>query len=86
MSERTSQDEIDNDQNYIAFKAMEVQLKQEHMGKWVAFADGQLVTIAEDKEALFKKTKEMKITGFLFKEIVAEEKVYHFRSPKLFRG
>jgi len=73
------------DPNYLAYTAQEVQLKQEHMGKWVAFSDGQLVIIAEDEEALFKEARAKKLSGFFFHQIVEEEPVYHLRSPRSMR-
>ena len=80
---RKGKGSLEEDPNYIAYKAQEEQLKQEHMGEWVAFADGQLAIIAKDQEALFKEAEEKGITGFLYKEIVAVEPVYHLRSPRL---
>lgn len=72
---------LENDPNYIAYKAQEEQLKREHVSEWVAFSDGQLVIIAKDQEALFKEAQERGITGYLYKEIVAIEPVLHMISP-----
>jgi hypothetical protein len=74
------------DPNYIAYKAQEEQLKQEHMSEWVAFSDGQLTIIAKDQEALFKEAREKGITGFFYHQIVEKERVYHLRSPRIVRG
>ena len=85
MNERNRKDSVEEDPNFIAYKSQEEKLKQEHMGEWVAFADGKLAIIAKDKEALFQEAQEKGIEGFLCKEIVSEERVYRMRSPRLVR-
>jgi hypothetical protein len=74
---RNGKDSLEEDPNYIAYKAQEEVLKKEHMGEWVAFADGKLAIIAKDREELFSEAEEKRITGFLYKEIVEVERVYH---------
>jgi hypothetical protein len=71
------------DPNYIAYQAQEAQLKQEHMGEWVAFADGQLAIVASDEESLFKEAGEKGLTGFFYHQVVEKERVYHLRSPRI---
>ena len=74
------------DPNYIAYKKQEEQLKKEHLGEWVAFLNGDLVAIEPDKESLFRVLYlDFQGEGALVKEIVAEERVYHLRSPRRFR-
>lgn len=78
--------ELAKDLNYVAYKAQETELKEKHMGKWVAFLEGKLVLLENDKETLIKRANEEGYTGFLFKEIVAEEQIYHIRGPRIVRN
>lgn len=88
--ERSERIEVDprlaQDPNYIAYKAQEALLKQEHMGEWVAFCNGELVGLAPDRETLFKETQAKGFEGFFYKEIVAKERIAHLRSPRVIRG
>ena len=78
--------ELAPDPNYIAYKKQEEQLKKEHLGKWVAFLNGDLVAIEPDKESLFKVLDlDFPGEGAFVHEIVAEERVYHMRSPRKVR-
>ena len=77
--------DLAKDPNYQAYKAQETQLKQEHMGEWVAFADGQLALIAVDRETLFRDAEAKGLTGFFFHQIVEKERVVHLRSPHVVR-
>lgn len=72
-----SKEDLQKDPNYIAYKAMEAELKEKHMGKCVAFSNGELVLIEDDRATLFKKADQEGITGFFYKEIVEVERVYH---------
>lgn len=85
MNTEKEQKEYDRftDPNYIAYKKQEEELKQNHLGKWVAFSDGQLAVIAENKELLFKLAQEKGITGFLCHQIVEKEKIYQLKSPRI---
>lgn len=74
------------DPNYIAYKKQEEQLKKDHLGEWVAFLNGDLIAIEPDKESLFKVLDlDFPREGAFVKEIVAEERVYHLRSPRRVR-
>ncbi len=78
--------DLTEDPNYTAYKAQEAELKANHMGKWVAFADGQLVLPESDQDALLQKISEGYADKPVFiKEIVAIERVIHFRSPRRVR-
>lgn len=85
MRERTRKTQSEDDSNYVAYKTEEEQLKLEHMGEYVAFADGQRVGLAPDKEALFKMMQEKEIKEFFYKAIVAKKHVFHQRSPRKVR-
>ncbi len=75
--------ELAQDPNYIAYKGQEKQLKKEHLGRWVAFINGDLVAIESDKESLFKVLDlDFPGEGALVKEIVAEERIYHMGGPR----
>lgn len=77
--------DLANNPNYLAYKAMEAELKEKYMGKWVAFHDGRLAVIADNEEELFQKAQEVGIGGFYVHEITEVERVYHLRSPRLVR-
>ena len=86
MKERKGKVRLEEDPNYVAYKALEEKLKKDHMGEWVAFSDGKLVVVANDREALFKEAKDKGLAGFFYHEIVAEERIIHLRSPRIVRG
>lgn len=47
------------DLNYVAYKAIEAELKSSSMGKWVAFVDGELVLTEDNEDILFDKLEEL---------------------------
>lgn len=73
------------DPNYQAYKAEEAMLKQEHMGMWVAYADGKRVLMADNRESLFREAEEKGLQGFFFHQVVEKERVVHLRSPRIVR-
>lgn len=73
----------DQDPNWLAYKAMEAELKANHMGEWVGFYDGQLVAIDADQEKMLKAAIEKTgHTGILMHQIVEKEEVHYIRSPR----
>lgn len=82
-SKSSSEVRPEEDPNWLAYKAMEAELKEKHMGKWVGFYDGQLVAVDDDKDAMLKKAMEATgHTGIMMKQIVEKERVIHMRSPR----
>lgn len=74
--------ELNENINYVAYKAQEAELKKTHMGKWVAFSNGQMVASADDKEALHTILEKENIVGGFMHQVVAIERTFHFRSPR----
>lgn len=73
----------EEDPNWLAYKAQETELKVHHMGKWVAFYNGELAMIEDDLDILQTRMYDEKgITGFMFHHIVEEESVIHIRNPR----
>ena len=73
----------EDDPNWLAYKAQEAELKANHMGKWVAFHNGELAMIADDFDSLQKRMWEEKhVAGFMYHQIVEKERVIHLRSPR----
>lgn len=75
-------EELAEDPNYVAYKAQEAELKEKYMGKWVAFHEGNLVAVEDNRETLFAKIRETGNTGFMYKEIVPVERVIRIRGPR----
>jgi hypothetical protein len=66
--------ELAKNPNYLAYKEQEAKLKEEHMGSWVGFINGEMVAVRESREQLFAIVrKEHPNKGFFFKEITPTE-------------
>lgn len=68
---------LEDDPNFIAYKAMEAELKEKHMDKWVGFYDGELVAVDEDQDKMLKAAIEKTgNTGIMMKQIVEVERIH----------
>lgn len=75
--------ELAKDPNYIAYKEQEATLKAEHMGEWVAFVDGKLVTTEKNKKKLFRLlNKKYPHTGAFVHQVVEIERVIRLDIPR----
>lgn len=68
--------------NYVAYMAQKADLKREYPGKWVAFYDGKLVFVGDDRKTLREQTMARGMSGVLLQHIVKEESVTQWRGAR----
>ncbi|HKB88194.1 MAG TPA: DUF5678 domain-containing protein [Patescibacteria group bacterium] len=72
------------DPNYLAYKNQEAQLKLEHMGKWVAFSNGELVGVQDTEEEILELADNILPNGSVrIHQIVEIQPVISLGGPKI---
>lgn len=76
----------EKDPNYLAYLAMEAELKEKHMGKWVGFYDGKLVAIEENETAALKLAIQTAgTTGVMLKQVLEKEQLINLSPRRITR-
>ncbi len=76
-------DELAEDPNILAYKALDKAFLQENAGKFAAFCHGTLVALSSDRAELFELVRrEHPDAPCLVKKLATEERVVRFRRPR----
>jgi hypothetical protein len=77
---------MEEDPNYLAYIAMDTQLKEKYMGKWIAFYEGQFAGVGEDENALLNRLHETTgHGGFMCVRVTDNEEQVLIRTPRIVR-
>lgn len=72
------------DPNVLAYQALDDDFLKDNAGRWVAFCDGDVVAIREDRESLFASLRQSHpVESCLIQELTpGKPRTVHFRRPR----